>query len=237
MNDIEKKEEIKRIQDECKRRESEIPSDRYDSNKPVNRFSAESRKKAMSDLLLKENLLPLRGKFFLEVGCGSGGWLVDFERWGVEESFLSGIDLQSHRISQAKRRLPRADLRVGEASELPWPDQSFDLVLQSTVFTSILSGDLKKKVALEMIRVLKKDGAILWYDFFVNNPFNSHVSGVSIEEIKESFQGFEISFRKLTLAPPIARFIAPISVSACVFLEKGGLLNTHYLACIRRKNK
>jgi hypothetical protein len=66
----------------------------------------------------------------------------------------------------------------------PYADSSFDLVLQSTVFTSILSSDIRKRVALEMIRVTRRGGAILWYDYFRNNPRNPDVRSVTATETR-----------------------------------------------------
>ena len=45
------------------------------------------------------------------------------------------------------------------------PFHSFDLLLQSPVFTSILDQAMKERVAAEMMRVSKPGGLILWYDF------------------------------------------------------------------------
>ena len=95
----------------------------------------------------------------LEVGCGAGGWLADFERWGVKRGSLAGIDLNPDRIREAQLRLGRTlgfgdgdspvqpDIRVGDASKLPWRPASFDVVLQSTVFTSILDVRMREAVA------------------------------------------------------------------------------------------
>jgi len=35
-----------------------------------------------------------------------------------------------------------------------------------------------KKIASEMLRVLKVDGITVWYDFHMNNPQNPDVRGV-----------------------------------------------------------
>ena len=53
-----------------------------------------------------------------------------------------------------------------------------EVVLQSTVFASIVYPDLKRRVAAEMMRVVKPDGFMLWYDYHVNNPWNPEVRGV-----------------------------------------------------------
>jgi len=72
---------------------------------------------------------------------------------------------------------------------LIWEDASFDVVTQFTVFSSILDPDLKEQVAQEMIRVTKPGGYILWFDFFVNNPFNHDVRGIGKREIRGLVSG------------------------------------------------
>ena len=67
------------------------------------------------------------------------------------------------------------------------------MVLQSTVFTSIQDDGLKAQVAAEMMRVVRPDGLILWYDFRVNNPRNPDVTGVGKTEILRLFPGLKVS--------------------------------------------
>jgi hypothetical protein len=44
-----------------------------------------------------------------------------------------------------------------------------------------------------MLRILKPGGAILWFDFRVNNPANPHMCGVAAREIRSLFAGCEIT--------------------------------------------
>jgi hypothetical protein len=103
------------------------------------------------------------------------------------------------------------------------------------VFSSILDPGVKRRVASEMVRVLKADGIILWYDFYVNNPWNVDVRGVKRREIHELFPGCGIAVRRITLAPPLARLLAPYSWFACEVLAQVRWLRTHYLGVIRRR--
>jgi SAM-dependent methyltransferase len=61
----------------------------------------------------------------LDVGCGAGAFLrLVAARGGVPH----GIDASETLIALARERLPEADLRVGEMEQLPWDDDSFELV-------------------------------------------------------------------------------------------------------------
>lgn len=177
----------------------------------------------------------LRGKRILEVGCGTGHWLREFNKWGARAQDLVGLDLLPGRLKDARQQCPAGvKLFCGSAGALALPDASFDLVYQFDVFTSILDAGLKHRVAFEMLRVLKPGGLILWYDFFLDNPRNPDVRGVGKREILSLFPGCSVKLRRVTLAPPITRRLAFRSWLACSLLEAMPLLRTHFLGVIRR---
>jgi SAM-dependent methyltransferase len=227
-------EEASRIREVYGMRDREIPWSKYSVASPGALFMVQQRVREVVRLLVQGGYFPLGETRILDVGCGHGGWLVDFESWGARQSRLAGIDLDERRLDHARDRLPQADLRRGDGGALPWLDGSFDLVLQSTVFTSILDVDLRASLAREMARVLAPDGAILWYDFFRDNPRNPDVRGVRADEVRALFPGFAVSLRRLTLAPPISRRLAPITWVGALALERTRLLNTHYIGLLRR---
>jgi ubiquinone/menaquinone biosynthesis C-methylase UbiE len=169
----------------------------------------------------------------LEIGCGHGQWLAEFQMFGLHVANLAGIELDEERAKFAGKRIVGADVRAGNAVTLPWDDNSFDIVFQSTVFTSILDDEIKQKVADEMKRVCKPDGFILWYDFAYNNPKNPDVKGVKKCEIRKLFKDWNCEIRKVTLAPPIARRTVPF---CWLFAEKletfFPCLRTHLIAKI-----
>ena len=82
---------------------------------------------------------------------------------------------------------------------------------------------MKQRIASEMIRVVKKEGAILWYDYHVNNPWNPDVRGVKKQEIHRLFPGCRIRLQRMTLAPPLVRLLAPYSWLASYCLGKSTL--------------
>ena len=123
------------------------------------------------------------------------------------------------------------------ATDLPYSQGQFDVIIQSTAFTSVLDPLVKKQMASEMLRVLKKDGIILWYDYHVNNPWNPDVRGIRKKEITQLFQNCHYDLSRLTLAPPLVRLLAPHSVIGCAMLEKLKFLNTHYLGVIKKRKE
>jgi hypothetical protein len=55
---------------------------------------------------------------------------------------------------------------------------------------------------------------------------------VKRQEVVQLFPGCRIELQRLTLAPPLARLLAPYSWFACYVLEKVPWLCTHYLGVI-----
>jgi len=168
----------------------------------------------------------------LDVGCGDGRMLREFLQWGARPENLAGIELRPEPVEYALTLNPNLDIQCGSATELSWPDKSFDLVCQHTVFSSILDWEMKKKIASEMVRMVRNTGLILWYDFWLN-PTNPQTRGIRPAEIKQLFPNCRYEFHRITLAPPIARRLVPVSDGLCLFLESLKIFNTHYLAAIR----
>jgi SAM-dependent methyltransferase len=208
---------------------------RYSWFNPAYQFMVQQRERRLLALLSRCGFADLQSKKILEIGCGTGQWLRDFIKWGARPENVTGIDLLPDRVSKARELCPPAvRIECASAAQLPFPNESFDLVLQSTVFTSILDDAMKRQIASEMLRVVRNDGVILWYDYHVNNPWNSDVRGVKKREIFRLFPGCRIDLRRITLVPPIARWITSRSWLLASVLEKIAFLGTHYLGVIRK---
>jgi len=172
-----------------------------------------------------------------DLGCGTGGVLREFVKYGASPENCFGFDLLPDRIETAKRISPNMNFQCGNAEFLPYQDSFFDMILCFTVFTSIFDKTMKQNIAKEMFRVLKSDGIILWYDYHMNNPKNPDVRGVKAEEIQLLFPKCHIHLARTTPAPPLARAVAPYSTILCQLLEKIPLLCMHYLGIIRKQQR
>jgi len=227
-------EEAERINREYARRERELPSDLYVLRRPENFYFHSETARACIELLNDAGCFPLTHKRILDVGCGAGMWPLEFVQWGASPALLAGVDLDQSRLEVASSRLPEADFVQSDAASLPWPDAHFDLVSQFTVFSSILDPEVRGLVAREMFRVVRPGGLILWFDFLVNNPCNPAVRGVPAGEVNTLFPTCQASGRKVLLAPPLARRIAPLSWLMLQFFGSLTILRTHYAAALRR---
>lgn len=93
------------------------------------------------------------GHKILDVGCGKGFLLYDFTQVipGVE---VRGIDISDYALKHAKDEV-RPWLRPGQASNLPFPEKSFDLVVSINTLHNLYCYDLEKALR-EIERVGKK---------------------------------------------------------------------------------
>jgi SAM-dependent methyltransferase len=194
----------------------------------------QEQERAVMRLVQRAGLGDLSEMKVLDVGCGGGGQLLRWIGWGVPPAHCAGIDLLADRVESARQRLPAGvEIRQGDATHLPFADGSFDIVTQFTVFSSILDSRMKRAVAAEMLRVLRPAGLIVWYDFWLN-PTNPQTRGIRPPEIRALFPGCRFDFQRITLAPPLARRLAPVSWLLCEVLSRLKLFNSHYLVGIRK---
>ena len=224
--------EEKRILDVYRKRDERVKNGEgfFNFENPAQLFRTYERYWATLRLLSSHGFTPLSDQRILDVGCGDGTMLRQFLQWGAAPANLAGIDLRSQAVTHAKQLNPDLDIRCGSATELPWADESFDLVCFHTVFTSILDLSMKEKIAKEVERVLRLGGAVLWYDFMYNNPNNPDVRGITAKEIHKLFAGFDIHLQRITLAPPIARRLPDWGLPVLYpLLSLIPLLRTHYL--------
>ena len=224
--------ERSRIASAYSRRTSQLRDSLFDA---AYLLASHEREKGILEALARNGFLSLKEARLLEIGCGTGFWLREFLRWGARPENIAGIDLLPERIEEAKSLCPQGtDLTCASAERLQFPGGAFDIVLQSTVFTSIFDDDMKKTIAGEMLRVLRDGGVIVWYDFTVNNPWNPDVRGIPRTDIVRLFPRCRFEFHKLTLAPPIGRRIARFSPLLYRALSALKVLDTHCLATIRK---
>ena len=223
--------EIERIKQAYAKRDK---ANLYSYYNPAALFIYQERERAILQTLSESGFDNLSQKRVLDIGCGYGGVLRDFVKYGAAPENCVGIDLLPERIEYAKKLSPAMDLRCENAANIGLDDGSIDIVLCSTVFSSILDKDMKQNLAKEMLRILSPEGLIIWYDYHMDNPKNPDVKGVTKKEVRELFPECEIKLKRIIPAPPILRLLAPYSILICYLLQKFWILNTHYIGTIRK---
>jgi ubiquinone/menaquinone biosynthesis C-methylase UbiE len=122
------------------------------------------------------------GAAVLDVGTGPGVLLVELAARRPDLR-LTGVDLSADMITAATRNLApygeRSHARVGDVTDLPFPDGSFDLVVSSL---SLHHWDRPEAAAAELARVLRPGGRITIYDFPFA-PFDTLAAAAGIQSV------------------------------------------------------
>jgi ubiquinone/menaquinone biosynthesis C-methylase UbiE len=176
----------------------------------------------------------LRSARVLDVGCGRGDWLVWLRGLGVADHNLHGVDLLADRIASAQKAHPTFAFVQANAEEFDGDDASFDLVVCSTLFSSILDPGMATRVARNIDRILAPGGAIIWYDFRYRNPGNPHTRPMTRPRIKALFEALEPDLHSLTLVPPLARRLGPAAGALYPLLAAIPPLRSHLAGLLSR---
>lgn len=110
------------------------------------------------------------GKKVLEIGLGQG---ADSEQIIRRGGIWSGLDLTETAVERVKQRLPLKqlpyqDIKQGSALEIPYPDNSFDIVYSFGVLHHIPEIE---KARAEIARVLKPGGRLVMM-LYAKNSLN-----------------------------------------------------------------
>lgn len=108
--------------------------------------------------------VPMRqGMLVLDVGCGPGFPLFELANRLDATCKLTGIDPWGAGVKRAiwkndhHQLLPKVEIILGDAAEMPFPDKSFDLITSNL---GINNFDDPAKVATQCHRVLRRDGRL-----------------------------------------------------------------------------
>ncbi len=213
---------------------------RYEKRKINTRVNGESKifiekviaeREAVYSSVIQKNFEIISQVKFLEIGAGEGANIPFFRSLGIQDENIIVAELLPERANKLRQKFSGITVAEGDALQLNYKN-TFDIVFQSLVFTSILDDAFKKQLAQKMWSMLKPGGIILWYDFKYNNPANKDVKGVNKNEIRQLFPSLRpIDFFSVTLAPPIGRRIG-------IFYDFVNsvfpFLRTHLIAVIKK---
>jgi ubiquinone/menaquinone biosynthesis C-methylase UbiE len=108
------------------------------------------------------------GDAVLDVGCGTGTLAMEVARRVGTTGRVVGVDPGAQQIARARSKAARRNLpiefQIGVIEQLPFPDQTFDVVL-STLMMHHLPAPLKRQGLAEIARVLKPGGRLVIADF------------------------------------------------------------------------
>ena len=207
---------------------------RWEPDRPGNRAILAER-----DGLLHEALDRLGGpdqvRRVLDVGCGRGDVLASLVDHDVDAE-LVGVDVRPEVLEAAARRHPSLRLHLATPGELPLPDASVDLAIACTVFSSVHDRRVLRRLAAEVERVLAPGGVLVWYDLRVPSPGNPDVRPLGAREVHDLFPHLRGRLRPLTLLPPLARRLGPLTDRLYPRLAVGPL-RTHLGGVLRKDSE
>jgi len=127
---------------------------------------------------LREVLRPEAGERVLEIGPGTGYYSLDLAEWVGPEGTLEIFDLQQEFLDHVGRRAAERGLAnlvptQGDATALPYPDDSIGAVVLITVL-----GEIPDPVAAlrEIQRVLRPSGRLIVGELFGDPHFTTQAS-------------------------------------------------------------
>ena len=104
----------------------------------------------------------------LDVGCGTG---VLAARLAGEGFSMTGIDPSAGMLDVLRERSPEVVAVQGSATELPFEDSTFDLVMSHAVMHHIADPAAVRRALAEMVRVSRPGGRVLHWDHNPRNPY------------------------------------------------------------------
>jgi ubiquinone/menaquinone biosynthesis C-methylase UbiE len=141
------------------------------------------------------------GEQVLDVGCGTGTLAMEVARRMGRAGRVAGVDPGTEQIARARAKAARRNIpvefQVGIIEQLPFPNQTFDVVF-STLMMHHLPKSLKRQGLAEIARVLKPGGRLIIADFTRKQDRQGraarfHAGGSSIQDLVAlvSDAGFE----------------------------------------------
>jgi len=232
MND-----ELNRLKQIYKKYDQESKYREFYSVSKGAQYNYKQRSSKIKQILSRKGILQkLLTSKILEIGCAGGWVLEEFHQFGAKAKRLYGIDIRKNSLRRGKDKYPFFHYTQADATYLPFQKHSFDIGITYTVFSSLFDTQMKRNIGKELLRVIKPEGIILWYDVRYPNPFNPHTIHENKVAIRSYFPDCSIEWFSMTLIPHIARLFAPISWRLCAILEQVSFMRSHYFA-INRKNE
>lgn len=182
---------VRRHEDEDEDHFDEIASQYADEIGDHVRDRLLERKIATMDADLAERGLGTGAKG-LDVGCGQGWYATEMAALGYA---MSGCDLSAEQVQHAREYATAhgadLDLDVGSATQLPYPDDTFDFAYSINVFHHVGDPEAQREAFTEVARVLKPGGVFFLQEMNVRNLLFRFYMGYVFPVIRDIDEGTE----------------------------------------------
>jgi SAM-dependent methyltransferase len=231
MTDQDRDRELAAIRETYERYEREGRYRTWDRRNPGNARIERDRDRALVDLLRRS--LATTGGRVLDLGMGDGHLAEVARSADLPIGSWTGVDLDPRAVEAAAAAAPWAHFVEASGDRLPFEAASFDAVIASTLFSSLPSRQLEDDVASDIGRVLAPDGWLVWYDLRYGNPANPSVHGLGLTDVQSLFPGWTIELESITLLPPLARRLGPLTRALYGPLHAFPFLRSHLTGRLR----
>ena len=146
----------------------------------------------------------------LDVGCGHGLMLIGAAKrltggkaYGIDIWDSADQSSNSARATmqnaQAEGVKDRVDLQDGDARMIPFPDNSFDIVLSSWVIHNMKAESDRSKAISEIVRVLKPGGRLAITDISHVPAYSRQLTAAGLKDVKMSSPNFLFVIPSMTV--------------------------------------
>lgn len=126
--------------------------------------------------------IDLKNKNILDIGCGDGADLVNFEKMGAVPF---GVEPSEKFVKSAKQKYPHLTILIGKGEELPFADKNFDIVVSKYALQT--SSNIPK-ILEEIARVLKAGG---YFIFLSKHPLRQFLEKINTYRESKDINYFE----------------------------------------------
>lgn len=167
------------------------------------------RRRMQPPALLIERSGAQKGMTILEIGCGSGAYTPWFARAVGETGRVYALDIQPGMLKQIRRKLEQPEnqdiqnlqVTAGSAYELPFENESLDMVYMVTVFQEIPD---KARTLKEVRRVLKRRGVLAISEFLPDPDYPwvtttvrmGKEGGFRVDDVNGNLWNYTVRFKK-----------------------------------------
>jgi ubiquinone/menaquinone biosynthesis C-methylase UbiE len=146
--------------------------------------------RVVDNCLINKNIASI-----LDVGTGSGLFAEEFSKRGLG---VAAIDPNPEMITATQNILPNIDICKASAEDIPFEDNSFDLVFMGLVFHEV---DDYLKAINEAYRISQKEVSILEWEYLEQDfgpPLKHRLKSSFIQELAEKAGFQKVEIIKLT---------------------------------------